>query len=344
MKRKGVVVVQGAYLGDLVLTLPLIHRLGETVDEPLGVVARADNAWLLKDVPAVDHVHSWDKSKGLGEVFRLATELRRATYRVAIVPHRTLKAAFMAAWAGIPHRVGFSGQAGQILHNRLVTYDKARHEVIRVESLGDALGLPVLEFDYGLIPDPAQVGGMEERLHKLGWQNELLMLIAPGSIWETKRWSAKGYAEVAGYYAEKGMLPVLVGIASDTLEVSGMLSERGVRFLDLGGKTELRELVALVAMSAGVIANDSATAHLGAALNVPTVAIFCSTSPDLGFAPFGQRASSVWSNIPCSPCGRTGKKKCPLGTLVCCDAVKPGQVIEVMGEVLRKVASHKHHD
>ncbi len=142
MTRQGILIVQGAFLGDLILTLPMVTLLGKAVDEPIGVVARAGAGELLRDVPVVSHLHLWDRRKGLGELFRVIRAVKALNYGTALVPHRILKAAFIPFWARIPHRVGFSRNPGWWLSTNLVPYDRTSHEVQRVLSLAQPLGIP----------------------------------------------------------------------------------------------------------------------------------------------------------------------------------------------------------
>lgn len=344
MKRQGILIVQGAFLGDLILTLPLVTLLGKAVAEPIGVVARAGAGELLRDVPAVNHLHLWDRNKGLGEVLRVAREVKAQDYRIALIPHRILKAAFIPFWARIPHRVGFAGQPGWWLSTNLVSYDRPSHEVQRVLSLAQPLGIPLTELSYGIKPAPEIMEKAKGDLKNAGWMNQPMIIVAPGSLWATKTWTAEGFAAVAEHYAGTGFLPVLVGSIAETKDTAGLLSQKGIAYADMGGKTDIRELAALVSLGSLLVSNDSAPGHLGAAFNVPTVAVFCGTSPDLGFAPFGPRAQAVWGGAKCSPCGRTGRKTCCNGTWDCRDKVKPEFVIETLQETARKIVpTARHH-
>jgi heptosyltransferase-2 len=344
VKREGILIVQGAFLGDLILTLPLVTLLGRKVAEPIGVVARAGAGELLCDVPAVSHLHIWDRSKGWGELWRVIREAKAQSYRIALIPHRILKAAFIAFWARIPHRVGFAGQPGWWLDTRLVSYDRPSHEVQRVLSLVQPLSIPLTELDYGIKPAPEVVDKVKSDLKGAGWTNQPLFIVAPGSFWATKTWIAEGFAAVAEHYAGNGFLPVLVGSAAETKDTANVLRQHGVSYIDMGGKTDIRELAALVSLGSLLVSNDSAPAHLGAAFNVPTVAVFCGTSPTLGFAPFGPRAQAVWGDAKCSPCGRTGRKVCCNGTWDCRERVKPEFVIATLQETARKIVpTARHH-
>jgi len=344
VKREGILIVQGAFLGDLILTLPLITLLGKSVAEPIGVVARVGAGELLCDVPMVNHLHLWDRNKGFGELLRVAREIKAQNYRIALIPHRILKAAFIPFWARLPHRVGFARQPGWWLNTRLVSYHRPSHEVQRVLSLTQPLSLPLTELDYGIKPAPEIVDKVKGDLKSAGWMNQPMIIVAPGSFWATKTWTAEGFATVAEHYAGKGFLPVLVGSAEETKDTAVMLGRKGDTCIDMGGKTDIRELAALVSLGDLLVSNDSAPAHLGAAFNVPTVAVFCGTSPDLGFAPFGPRAQAVWGSAKCSPCGRTGRRTCCNGTWDCRERVKPEFVIKVLQETARKIVpTARHH-
>jgi heptosyltransferase II len=344
MKREGILIVQGAFLGDLILTLPVVTLLGKAVAEPIGVVARAGAGELLKDVPAVKHLHLWDRRRGLGELSRVIGEVKALNYGTALIPHRTLKAAFIPFWARIAHRVGFAGQPGWWLSTNLVPYDHPSHEVQRVLSLAKPLGIPLTELDYGIKPMPEVVEKVKGDLKSTGWVNQPIIIVAPGSFWATKTWTAQGFAVVAEHYARTGFLSVLVGSVAETKDTAGLLRQKDIAYADMGGKTDTRELAALVSLGDLLVSNDSAPAHLGAAFNVPTVAVFCGTSPTLGFAPFGPRAQAVWGGAKCSPCGRTGRKTCCNDTWDCREKVKPEFVIETLQETARKIVpTGRHH-
>jgi heptosyltransferase II len=344
MKRQGILIVQSAFLGDLILTLPLVTLLGKAVAEPIGVVARVGAGELLRDVPTVNHLHLWDRSKGLGELFRVIREVKAQNYNIALIPHRILKAAFIPFWARIPHRVGFSHYPGWWLSTNLVPYHRPSHEVQRALSLAQPLGIPLTELSYGIKPALEIVEKVKGDLKSAGWKNQPIIIVAPGSFWATKTWTAEGFAAVAEHYAGSGFLPVLVGSVAETKDTAELLAQKGIAYADMGGKTDIRELAALVSLGDLLVSNDSAPAHLGAAFNIPTVAVFCGTSPDLGFAPFSPRAQAVWGGAKCSPCGRTGRKTCCNGTWDCQDKVKPELVIETLQQTARKIVpTARHH-
>src|SRR5512134_1239448 len=102
-------VVQTAFLGDVVLTTPLLAALAAR-HGPVDVVTTPSAAPLLATHPAVHRVIPFDKKgadRGLAGLWRLARRLRAERYEIAYLPHRSLRSAALARLAGIPRRVGF---------------------------------------------------------------------------------------------------------------------------------------------------------------------------------------------------------------------------------------------
>jgi 3-deoxy-D-manno-octulosonic-acid transferase/heptosyltransferase-1 len=138
-----------------------------------------------------------------------------------------------------------------------------------------------------------------------------LVLIAPGTVWETKRWAVAGFAAVARHFLASGMDVALVGATRDRSEchaVAGLAP--GVA--DLCGRTSLIELAALTRRATVVVANDSGPMHLAAALGRPTIALFGPTDP-LRLGPYGQADGAVSSGEPCAPCYLRTLRQCPHG-------------------------------
>jgi len=81
-----------------------------------------------------------------------------------------------------------------------------------------------------------------------------------------------------------------------------------------------------------LVCNDSAPLHLASSVNLPVIAIFCSTIPEFGFFPLSQRSIVLQetSNLPCRPCGVHGKQTCPLGHFACGYSVTPEKVMEAI--------------
>jgi heptosyltransferase-2 len=72
------------------------------------------------------------------------------------------------------------------------------------------------------------------------------------------------------------------------------------------------------------------------ACNVPTVAIFCATTPALGFYPYSADSVVVEKELPCRPCGTHGGRRCPLGTEDCIGLIPAQQVFGAVKKLLER--------
>ena len=321
-------VVQTSFLGDVVLTTPLVHALRERArPRRLAVLVRPEAEPLLAGHPDVDDVMVVDKRGGDGGssgILRTAHRLRRERFDVAVSPHRSLRTALMLAAARIPRRIGFRDAPGAPLYHERVARDPRTHAVERIlalaEPFGGAMSTPQLS-----VPVTADARAKAAALLPEG--SGPLVGLAPGSVWPTKRWSADGFAAVAAALAADGARCVILGGPAERALGEEVHRGSGGRTVMLCGQTDLATLVAIIDRLGVLVANDSAPMHIACARGVPVVAVFCATTPAQGFGPWGPRATVVDVDLACRPCGRHGGRRCPRGTDDCIRLVEPAIVV-----------------
>ena len=305
------VVVQTAFLGDVVLTTPLLAALAER-HGPVDVVTTPAAAPLLETHPAVRHVLPYDKrgaDRGLAGLRRVARALRAGRYEVAYLPHRSLRSAVLAWLAGVPKRVGFA-DGWRVLYTDVRRRPAEGHEVDRLLALaGDAAPhrRPTLYITE------ADRAATEAFLLAHGIQAPFVSM-APGSIWGSKRWPY--YAALAERLAGQLAVVVLGGPEDGSLaaEIAGGVTRVGGRAVSACGRLTLRQAAEVIRRSAVLVTNDSAPLHLAQAVATPTVAIFGPTVPAFGFGPRGPRDRVVeLAGLACRPCSTHGPRRCPLG-------------------------------
>src|SRR5579885_1292580 len=268
-------VPQTSFLGDVVLTTPLLRALRARLRPAhLTVLVRPEAAPLLAGHPDVDRVLVDDKrgrDRGVAGLVRTAVRLRRERFDLAVSPHRSLRTALVLAAAGIPHRVGFRDGPGAALYHVRVPRDPSRHAVERNLALlapfGGASGAPRLH----LAVDPEAARRVAALLPPGAGP---LVGIAPGSVWATKRWTVEGFARVAAALVADGARCVILGAAEDRARAEAIRAQSGGRAVVLAGRTDVAGLVALIDRLSLLIGNDSAPMHVASARGVPVVAVF----------------------------------------------------------------------
>jgi len=322
-------VIQTSFIGDTVLTTPLIGRLGDR--SAVDVVVTPISAPLLANNGAVCEVIVYDKrgsDRGIAGFVRLARRLRERRYAAAYLAQGSMCSAALVLAAGVRNRVGFETSAGRRLYTERVPYIENDHHAARLLRLAGA--------DEGATLRPRLYPGVPERdivdalLSRSGSTDERFVALAPGSVWATKRWPY--YAELATELAER---VVIVGSAADRELATQVVSAIGARAIDATGQLSLLASAELIGRAAVLVTNDSAPLHLASAMQTPTVAIFGPTVPQFGFGPLAPRSIVLGnSSLACRPCDRHGPQRCPLGHWRCMREITPRQVAAAVQELV----------
>lgn len=335
--------LQTSFLGDTVLTLPLIAEIRRRFPvKKLALVCQPAGRELLRDHPAIDELIVDDKKgadRGWKGLCAKARELKHRQFTIALTPHKSLRSALLLALAGIPCRIGFRQSAGWFLFHHRAARDPRRHDVERNLSVLEPLGARPEDCVRALdLPVGARAqNAVDEKLRALGVGGDRPIVgINPGSVWPTKRWSAAGFAELVCMLKEKlDCQVVLFGGAEDAAAVAEVQSRSGAAAVNLVGQIGLGELGAAIGRCAAFVTNDSGPMHVAVARRVPTVAIFCATTPELGFFPYSSEAIVVGRALSCRPCASHGGRRCPLGHANCIREVGAEKVFDCVRRLLR---------
>lgn len=338
---KNVLIVQTAFIGDLVLATPLIRvvKLGFP-EARLSVLVTPATAEVLKGNPRVDQIMIYDKKgreKGIISFLKLVFKIRRQEFDLAVVPHRSLRSALLVYLAGIPTRVGFHNSAGCFLFTKKVVYRKDIHEVERNLDLARYLGLVVSGSIPEVFPGPRDYNFASCLLERYGiGDHDLLVGIGPGSAWPTKCWLPEGFAQVANrLQREAGAQVILFGGQEDRelcYRIGEMMAQKPII---TAGEVSLLQSAALMSRCRVLLSNDSAPVHLAVAMKVPVVAIFGPTVPSFGFGPYGDGHAVVQKDLGCRPCGGHGGHICPRGTFECMKGIEVDEVYQAVLNRLR---------
>ncbi len=339
---KNVLVVQTSFLGDTVLTLPLLAEIKRRYPAgKLTLLSAPVGSELLGSHPGIDEVIVDDKrheDAGVMGLWRKAKFLEQKKFTLAISPHKSLRSALLLFLAKIPYRVGFRQSKGAFLFHALANRNPLRHDVERNLSILEALGIPTQEcrqsMDFCVSPDSKEKN--RQLLDAAGIDlKRILIGVNAGSVWATKRWSADLFAAlIRRLKQDLDCEIVLFGGPEDVGTVAKIQALCGTDVVNWCGKTALQDLPAAVSACDLFITNDSGPMHIAVACKVPVVAIFCATTPSLGFYPYSSKAVVVEKELSCRPCTSHGSRRCPLGTEDCIRLVRPEHVLQAAKQLL----------
>ena len=337
-------VIQTSFLGDMVLTTPLLAELAAR--GPVDVVATPASAGLLANHPAVRETIVWDKrgaERGVHGVVRLARRLRARRYDAAYLAQGSVRSAVLALLSGARERVGFDSSAGRWLYSRRVAYRDDRHHAERLWRLaaGDAAPSPAPDaLRPHLAPGDAERAAVDALLREAGHDGAPLFVLAPGSAWATKAWPY--YDRLAARLTAEGDVAVIGGAAERDVAAPVLEAVRanGGRAIDATGRLSLLASAELIGRATAVVVNDSLPEHLASAMGTPTIAIFGPTVPEFGFGPLAPRSLTMGhTGLACRPCDRHGPRRCPLGHWRCMREIDAAAVAEAVQQ-LTSTRSH----
>jgi heptosyltransferase-2 len=313
------VVIQTSFLGDVVLTTPLVAALAAR--GPVDVVVTPAGAPLLANTPEIRTLLVYDKrraDRGVAGLWRMAARVRGLGARTAYLAQASVRSAALAALGGVPERVGFATAPGRALYTRRVRPRAGAHHAERLWALahGDGDTPAPAALRPRLHPGAAERAAADAALGPLATGG--FVALAPGSVWATKRWPA--YAALARELAAERPVVVVGGPGDGEAAAAIVAACAGTSggALDATGRLSLLASAEAIGRAALLVTNDSSPQHLASAMATPTLTIFGPTVPAFGFGPLapGSAVAEV-DGLPCRPCDPHGPPRCPLGHWRC---------------------------
>lgn len=337
--RKKILVIQTAFIGDAILTLPMIQKLKEKFpDSNIDVVCIPSTKEIFEASPSVNEVIILDKRnkhRSLKGLFSFIKEIRNRKYDSLYSPHRSLRTSLIVLFSDIEDTIGFSNTSLKYVYKNVVEYIPSHHEVRRNLSL---IGFDNDDDLWRVQPllkaSEESSKKVKDFLTPLNKEKKIIM-VAPGAVWETKKYPDKYFSIIIKYYIDKNYLILLTGGENDKKLCEQLASTSKENVISIAGKFSLAETAEVMKNALVVISNDSAPTHLAVASNVPVLTIYCSTVPEFGFYPYHKKGEFIFlENLYCRPCGIHGFETCPLNHFKCGWDLKPETVINKINELL----------
>jgi lipopolysaccharide heptosyltransferase I len=282
-----ILLIRPSALGDVCRTVPVLASLRQRWPE-----AQID--WLVNDAfapvieshPALTNIvpferkrfSKWHHPAVMRALLGWLREIRRTEYDLVIDCQGLFRSGLFAWASRAPIRVGYANAAefGWLGYNRRQRVDRSMHTVDRMLALLGAIDVPIVH-DMRLYSNATDRASVDQKLRSAS-ASERLVVIAPTSRWDAKRWPADRFAALAETLLRdnKADRIAIVGAPGEEPQCEPIttLAQRDDRIIDLVGQCSVGELLAVIERSSLVIANDSASLHIAVGFDRPIAALF----------------------------------------------------------------------
>ncbi len=364
-----ILLIKPSALGDVVHTIPVLVKLrarypGARIDW----LITPENAEIVRCHPALSNVVLFarrDFSKpgrrwrALLAFFGLLKQIRRTKYDLVIDMHGQVRSAFFALVSGARVRIGFdrpikreltvsaehdlknvpnhgwrgAREGSWIAYTHRISIPTLDvHAIDRYLWVGSLLGFDDEPPDLAIHLSPETIHTVERLLEEHGVPaGKPLVVLVPGTIWETKHWTIEGFAGVAREFLRQGFAVALAGTKRDETRCQ-QIAAAAPGTIDLCGKTTPADLAALIRRAEVAVTNDSGSMHVAASLGKPMVSVFGPTNP-VHIGPYQRPESVVRVDLPCSPCNYRRLSQCPFDH-ACMKQVTPAIVVERVRKIV----------
>lgn len=316
---KNILIIQTAFLGDLVLTTPLIREVYKKYNPcKVSVLVNKGSEDILKNNPYIHKIISLDKSKikkSIIQFLKFAYKLKEEMFDIVISPHFSYRSSIISFLTRSKIRIGYQESGFSILHTKKVSRPtKGIHEVDKL------FGLIYKKEEYPKEKRPEiffndnTIQQTKEYLKKNHLFPSNFIVFSPSSVWETKRMPEEKFIELAKLILENTNYSIVITGSKKDLHLSKKIETNlsNNRVINTTAETDLISLACLISLAKAIVSNDSSPVHFASAFNIPTIAIFGATVTDFGYTPLSEKHYiAEVKGLECRPCGIHGGNRCP---------------------------------
>jgi heptosyltransferase-2 len=323
-------------MGDILLSSPLVRILRQRFPQArIDFLLKSQFADLYVANPYLNNLLTLDAGKGRRELFTLRSKIRCVGYDAVIDIHNNFRSAFLRRGAGselfivrkykwqrfLLVKLGINTYREIVpVHQRYLRTPAA----LQLEDDGLGLELYIPAAEKGLAADFLRFEGLKS--------DKLIIAMAPGAGFYSKRWPVDNFLELAKICIEHMQAQiVLLGNEKEKSLCCAIQNSLGSNVINVTGKLSLLQSAAALQHSHLLVSNDTGLMHMATAVKTPVVAIFGSTSQELGFFPVGHAVTIIENKtLSCRPCTHIGRETCPRKHFRCMTAITPGMVFEAV--------------
>jgi heptosyltransferase II len=339
-----ILIVQTAFLGDLLLGIAFFKRLRHLYPSAkIHLVCRQGLGDLMHELGMADLTYEIKKGDG-GSYQEIKNRLKKISFQKIFSPHESLRTALLIKSLKAKKKIGYFHLWNFPFFDLRIKKPFGLPEALRQLSLlaEEDASVKDLLVDYqqkypagDLGPVPSLASIELEKVQSLTAPqiSGRVICLFPGSVWATKQWRLEGFTDLAKRLTLSGYQVVLLGGKGEESLGKAILQEVPSA-VDLIAKTSLQETLKIIQAALLVITNDSAGQHLATVAGAPVVSIFGPTVLQFGFRPWSEKARVVEKVLACRPCGPHGHQQCPLGTHECMKMISSRDVLQAAVELI----------
>jgi heptosyltransferase-2 len=316
MNTPRILVIRPDRIGDVVLSIPVLRALRERWPEAyIAMMVRPYTRAVLTGNPWIDDILTDDPhgaDRGMAGCWRQAGRLRARRFDTALLLLPTMRLAWMLWAAGIPRRISVGRKVYHVLtRTRSISrhrYVPLRHEADYCLDLARAIGAPAGTWQPAVFLTEEERAAARDRLAAAGAVHRPLVGLHPGNGHNAPNWAPERYGALAEQiHARFGGTVVVTGSGAEQALLDRMRAQHAAPLVSLVGQLSLRQLMAVIGALDVLVSSSTGPMHLAAALEVPTVSLFCplpARSPQR-WAPLSERSQILLpSNGACPGCDR----------------------------------------
>lgn len=291
---KKILIISLSNIGDIVLTFPVIDILKRDFpDASIDVVVGPKGESLIKGNPIFRKVYLYEKGRSPFAILKWIGELAAEHYDLTVDLRNTAIPFLIFAKYKTPLML----VRPKGLHMRQQHLARLRTVHNYTQESAQSFSLFISDADKKAVEQLLSFHDSQFTFHR-----SRLIVIAPGSRAENKRWREDGFAKLADHLNEHhNLILIFVGDENDVPVTARIKSLMKTQPLDLTGKLNLPQLAHLISLSRSVFVNDSAPMHLASYLNIPVAAFFGPTDPKK-YGPWSKKHIVLQNNSQSPAC------------------------------------------
>ena len=334
-------------LGDVLMSTPAIRALKNTVPTRRMTLLSSDaGSAAARFIPELHDVivyaSPWMKSSARHNAaidLALPKMLQSRQFDAAVIftsySQSPLPAALLCYLADIPLRIAHCRENPYHLLSDWVPdpepHQMVRHEVRRQLELVASIGSEAAEKRLSFSIPAADVAWARRHLSALDIDpSQPWLLLHPGASAPSRCYPAPLWRDAADQLAAALHCPlVFTGAANETALVAQIRDAMSAPSHSLAGTLTLGRFAAMISLAPLIITNNSAPAHLAAAVGTPVVDLYALTNPQ--HTPWQVPCRILFHPVPCRFCY---KSICPEQHHDCLAKVPPERVVAETLELL----------